>query len=368
MVEKLQVALDKYSYDIVVGEHVLASAGEWLAPHIPAKQAVIISDTNVARFWLHRLSNALEAAGIQYRSIVIPAGEQSKSFSQFEELMENLLAQAPDRKTTIIALGGGVVGDLAGFAASVLLRGVPYIQIPTSLLAQVDSAVGGKTAINSQHGKNLIGSFHQPALVLTDVATLSTLPARELKSGYAEIVKYGLIGDEKFFAWLEQHGENILAGDAQAATHAIVESCKAKATFVSEDEKEHGKRALLNFGHTFAHALEAETGMGDALLHGEAVAVGMMLAMRASVLMKLCPQADYERVLTHYRKVGLLHTLPLSHSWDAGRIMAHFAHDKKAHAGKPIFILSSGIGKTFIDPAADMEAIRQALVEACANV
>ncbi|MFO0388600.1 MAG: 3-dehydroquinate synthase [Alphaproteobacteria bacterium] len=368
MTEKIRVALGTHSYDIVVGENLLARAGEIIAPHLPSRNVIIISDNQVSRFWLHRLSNALEAAKISYRSIVVPAGEQSKSISQFGELLEDLLSQAPDRKTSIIALGGGVVGDLAGFAASVLLRGVPYIQIPTSLLAQVDSAVGGKTAINSQHGKNLIGSFHQPLLVLTDVATLTTLPARELKAGYAEILKYGLIGDAAFFAWLEQNGEKILAGDAAATSHGIIESCKAKATIVAADEKEHGKRALLNFGHTFAHALEAETGMGDALLHGEAVAIGMVLALRASVMMKLCPQADYDRVLAHYQKTGLPHRLPASHAWDAAKIMHHFSHDKKANAGKPTFILTHGIGSTFIEQSPNMEAIRQTLVEACANV
>ncbi len=368
MTETIRVALGTHSYDIMVGENLLAKAGELAKAHIPAGRAVIISDTNVARFWLHRVSNALEAVKIQYRSIVIPAGEQSKNFAQFGELLENLLAQAPDRKTVIIALGGGMVGDLAGFAASVLLRGVPYIQIPTSLLAQVDSSVGGKTAINSQHGKNLIGSFHQPAMVLTDVATLSTLPARELKAGYSEMLKYGLIGDETFFAWLEQNGEKILSGDAPAATHGIVKSCRAKAAIVAEDEKEQGRRALLNFGHTFAHALEAETGMGDALLHGEAVAIGMLLAMRASVLMKKCPKSDYDRVLAHYNKTGLLYTLPAGFEWKPDSIMAHFAHDKKAASGKPAFILSNGIGKTFIETNPDMDAIRQALVEACATV
>ncbi len=368
MAEKIHVALGAHSYDIMVGENLLASAGELLAPHLSARRAIIISDNQVARFWLHRISNALEAAKIQYRSVIVPAGEQSKSIQQFGELLEDLLSQAPDRKTTIIALGGGMVGDLAGFAASVLLRGVPFIQIPTSLLAQVDSSVGGKTAINSQYGKNLIGSFHQPSLVLTDVATLSTLPARELKAGYAEMLKYGLIGDAAFFAWLEQNGEKILAGDANATTQGIVTSCKAKATIVAEDEKEHKRRALLNFGHTFAHALEAETGMGDALLHGEAVAIGMLFALRASVIMNKCPQSDYGRVLAHYKKTQLPTSLPKGHAWNTEKIMAHFAHDKKTTAGTPTFILSLGIGKAFIESAPDMDAIRQTLVEACANV
>ncbi len=367
MTQTLRVELCERSYDILVGERLLADAGTHIAPLLKGKKVIIVTDEQVARLYLHRLSNALEEKKIQYRSIVVKPGEGTKSLSAFGDLMESLLEQHPDRKTTLIALGGGVVGDITGFAASVLLRGVDFIQIPTTLLSQVDSSVGGKTGINSRFGKNLIGSFHQPLLVLADVSTLSTLPPRERRAGYAEIVKYGFIDNPGFFAWLEKNGAGVLDGDSVLAAQAVAASCKAKAAIVAKDEKESGVRALLNFGHTFGHALEAETGFSDTLLHGEAVAIGMAMAFAASVKMGLCPHADEARVLAHYKAVGLpASPLSLRPNWDIDHLMAHFGHDKKAEAGKLTFILTRGIGKAFIAHDVDAALIRQVLAETCA--
>ncbi len=366
MPETLKVELGARGYDIVVGERLLADAGKHCAGALKGRRVIIVSDEQVARLYLHRLTGALEDEKIQYRAVIVKPGEGTKSLASFSELMESLLEQNPDRRTVLIALGGGVVGDLTGFAASVLLRGVDFIQMPTTLLSQVDSSVGGKTGINSKQGKNLIGSFHQPILVLADVSTLATLPARERKSGYAEIIKYGFIDRPEFFAWLEQYGAKLLAGDAAATAYAVVESCKAKAAIVAADEKEANVRALLNFGHTFGHALEAETGFSDTLLHGEAVAIGMALAFRASVMMGLCPKADLERVLAHYKAVGLPSSpLDIRKDWDIDRLMAHFAHDKKAESGKLTFVLAKGIGKTFVAKDTAASDIRKTLEETC---
>jgi 3-dehydroquinate synthase len=365
-IERLHVDLAERGYDIVVGERLLARAGEYILPVLKGKNVIIISDSNVSRFYLHRLSNALEESKISFRSLIVPAGEGTKSLSSFSELMENLLEQKPDRRTVLIALGGGVVGDLTGFAASALLRGVDFIQIPTTLLSQVDSSVGGKTGINSRFGKNLIGSFHQPILVLSDVATLITLPKRELLSGYGEVVKYGFINDPEFFGWLEQNAQAMLAGDAVLQAQAILKSCAAKASIVAADEKENNIRALLNFGHTFAHAFEAETGYGEALLHGEAVAIGMVLAFVASVKLGICPQEDLTRAKAHLQAVGLLTSpLEISRDWNIDALMEHFTRDKKAMNGKLTFVLSRGIGKAFIENSVDANIIRQVLVEEC---
>ncbi len=362
---RLVVALGERSYDIVVGERILGKAGQYILPLIRGKKVLIVCDETVAKLYLHRLTNALEEAQIRSRSILVKPGEGSKSMASFGELMEALLAEKPDRKTTLIALGGGVIGDLTGFAASVLLRGVEFIQIPTTLLSQVDSSVGGKTGINSRWGKNLIGSFHQPRLVLADVATLATLPKRELLSGYAEVLKYGLINDTAFFGWLEQHGAGLIGGDTALMTEAILRSCAAKAAIVGEDEKESGVRALLNLGHTFGHALEAETGYGDALLHGEAVAIGMVLALKMSVVMGLCPQADMDRVIAHYKTVGLAFCpKSIRKDWNVDALMEHFTRDKKAEGGKLTFILLRGIGKAFITQEVNVETLRDMLAKA----
>lgn len=362
---QLRVALGERSYDIVVGERILGKSGSYILPLLKGKRVLIVCDETVARLYLHRLTNALEEAQIRSRAILVKPGEGSKSIAVFGELMESLLAEKPDRKTMLIALGGGVIGDLTGFAASVLLRGVDFIQIPTTLLSQVDSSVGGKTGINSQWGKNLIGTFHQPRLVLADVATLSTLPKRELLSGYAEVVKYGLINDEPFFSWLEDKGAALLSGDAGLMGEAILRSCAAKAAIVGEDEKESGVRALLNLGHTFGHALEAETGFGDALLHGEAVAIGMVMACKLSVVMGLCPQSDMDRVVAHYKAVGLpFCPKSVRADWNVDALMEHFTRDKKAEGGKLTFILLRGIGKAFITQEVDVACLREVLAKA----
>lgn len=365
-IQKLHVSLDKRGYDIVIGERLLARAGEYIAPLLKGKNVIIISDSNVSKLYLHRLTNSLEDAGIRSRSLVLPAGEATKSLDNFARLIENLLEQKPDRSTVLIALGGGVVGDITGFAASVLLRGVNFIQIPTTLLSQVDSSVGGKTGINSQLGKNLIGSFHQPVLVLTDVATLSSLPKREMLAGYAEVVKYGFINDPVFFAWLEKNATAMLAGNSELQTQAILKSCKAKADIVAADEKEQNIRALLNFGHTFGHALEAETGYSDTLLHGEAVAIGMVMAFAASVKIGICPKEDLQRAKAHLQAVGLpVSPLDIRKEWDTSALMEHFTRDKKATGGKLTFIMTHGIGKAFIENNVDAGIIRQTLVETC---
>ncbi len=365
-IQKLNVKLDKGGYEIVVGERLLARAGEYISPLLKGKNVIIISDSNVAKLYLHRLTNSLEDAHIRSRSLIVPPGEATKSLESFSRLMENLLEQKPDRSTVLVALGGGVVGDLTGFAASVLLRGVNFIQIPTSLLAQVDSSVGGKTGINSGFGKNLIGSFHQPVLVLTDVATLTSLPKREMLSGYAEVVKYGFISDPEFFTWLEKNAGAMLAGDSELQAQAIITSCKAKADIVAADEKEQNIRALLNFGHTFGHALEAETGYSDTLLHGEAVAIGMALAFAASVKMGICPKEDSDRAKAHMQAVGLpISPQDIRKEWNIDALMEHFTHDKKTTGGKLTFIMTRGIGKAFIENNIDAAIIRQILVESC---
>jgi 3-dehydroquinate synthase len=294
--------------------------------------------------------------------VVVPAGEASKDFAEFGRLMERLLDQRPDRDTVLIALGGGVVGDLCGFAASVLLRGVGFIQVPTTLLAQVDSSVGGKTAINTRHGKNLVGTFYQPRLVLADTGVLDTLPRRELLAGYAEIAKYGLVDDEPFFAWLENYGHAVIDGDARARSEAIARSCQSKARIVAQDEREQaGVRDLLNLGHTFGHALEKETGYGGELLHGEAVAIGMVLAFDMSAALGLCPASDARRVRGHLEAVGLPVsplTIPGSNvrGWDAARLVDHMRADKKNRDGKLTFILARGIGQSFVRRGVDGEA------------
>ncbi len=344
----LHVALGSRSYDIVIGDGLLAQAGSLVAPLLRSRRVIIVSDDMVAELYLETLQASLEGAGLRHESIVLPHGEQTKRFAVLEELLDRLLAFTPDRKVTLIALGGGVIGDITGFAASILLRGVDFIQIPTTLLAQVDSSVGGKTGINARQGKNLIGSFYQPRLVIADIATLLTLPRRELLAGYAEVVKYGVIRDPQFFGWLEQEAESAFAGDKKALSHIVRESCKAKAAIVASDERESGIRAVLNFGHTLGHALEAETGFSDALLHGEAVAIGMVLAMRLSMMRGLCREQDCERLEAHLEKVGLRTSPRAIGKFDTARLIEHCTHDKKASDGGLTFILAEGIGKAII--------------------
>lgn len=362
------VALGDRSYTIEIGGGLLDRAGELIAPLAPSRRAIVVSDSNVAPRHLPRLTAALEAAGFRVGSAVVPAGEGSKSLESFGRLLEELLAQRPDRNTMLVALGGGVVGDLTGFAAAVLLRGVEFVQIPTTLLSQVDSSVGGKTGINSAHGKNLIGAFHQPRLVLADTDLLDTLPPRELRAGYAEVAKYGLIDDAGFFAWLEANGAAALAGDRAARIEAIAVSCRSKARIVALDERESGPRALLNLGHTFGHALERETGYGAELLHGEAVAIGMVMAFDLSAALGLCPRADAERVRRHLAAVDL----PVSpakigqRQWTTRRLLEHMAHDKKVQDGRLTFILARGIGQSFVARDIDLAAVEAVIERALA--
>ena len=346
----LSVALAGRGYDILVEDGALDRAGALLAPFLRRGRCLIVTDTNVAAKQLPRLRAALAATGISVAVETLPPGEATKSWAQLAALTDAMLAHGIERGDHVIALGGGVIGDLVGFAAAILKRGCGFVQVPTTLLAQVDSSVGGKTAINSAAGKNLIGAFHQPGYVLIDPTTLNTLPARDVRAGYAEVVKYGLIDDPAFFAWCEAEGTMLLAGDPAARAHAIGRSVAAKAAIVAADERETtGTRALLNLGHTFGHALEAETGFGDRLLHGEGVAAGMALAFRFSARLGLCPAADADRVTTHLRAAGLPAGLREAGVDAPGEtLVAHMAHDKKMEGGRLPFLLAHGIGKTFL--------------------
>jgi 3-dehydroquinate synthase len=348
--QRLAVELGARRYEIVVGSGLLARAGPALATVLRRPDAIIVTDANLAATsHLTVLEGSLKAAGIAPRRVMLPPGEATKSITHLAELMDRLLDLGVDRATTILAFGGGVIGDLAGFAAAILLRGLDYVQIPTTLLAQVDSAIGGKTGINARHGKNLVGAFHQPRLVLADISVLASLPPRQLRAGYAEVVKYGLIDRPDFFSWLEAHGPEVLAGDPAAQQRAVLESCRAKAAVVAADEREGGVRALLNLGHTFAHALEAACGYGDELAHGEAVALGMVLAFDLSVRLGLCPAADAGRVRGHLAAAGLPTTLRAvrPQGFAPETLLAAMGHDKKAEAGRLRFVLTRGIGRAF---------------------
>ena len=348
--ESVPVSLGDRSYDISIGEGLLARAGGIVAPLLRRPMTAIVTDSNVAAAHLATLERALAAHGIRSTAIIMPPGEATKSYQHLAELCDRLLAAGIERRDRIIAFGGGVIGDLAGFAAAILRRGVDFIQIPTTLLSQVDSSVGGKTGINSPHGKNLIGAFHQPLAVITDISLLNTLPKRELASGYAEVAKYGLLGDKGFFEWLEAAAPTIMRGDAQARIHAIKRSCEAKARIVAEDETETGVRALLNLGHTFGHALESATNYSQRLLHGEGVSIGMVQAFRFSERLKLCAPGTSERVALHLKGVGLpTHVSQIPGDLPpAATLLDMMRQDKKAQGGKLTFILVKGVGEAFI--------------------
>lgn len=356
------VALGARSYDVVIEAGLLARAAEFLAPLSRGRPMPIVADANVAPH-LDTLRASLMAAGITGEAIIIPAGEASKSWATLERLTDRLLELGVERGDHVIALGGGVIGDLVGFATAILKRGCGFVQIPTTLLAQVDSSVGGKTGINARAGKNLIGAFHQPKMVLIDPAVLDTLPLRQLKAGYAEVVKYGLIDDAAFFGWCEENGAALLAGDAAAREYAIAHSVSAKARIVGEDEFETtGRRALLNLGHTFGHALEAEAGFSDRLLHGEAVAAGCALAFGYSAAHGLCPAEDALRVAAHWQEVGLPDGLAAAGiSASAEQLVEHMRHDKKASGGQIPFLLARGIGLTYLDKEVSLEDVRSFL-------
>ena len=364
----ISVNLEDRSYRIVIGPGLLAEAGRLMLPVLDEHRVVVLTDGNVAGLHLDSLTRALDTAGIGHQTIVLPAGEGTKSLGELGALLERLLDLRIERGTTIVACGGGVVGDVAGFAASVVLRGVGYVQAPTTLLAQVDSSVGGKTGINTRHGKNLVGTFYQPRLVLADTGVLDTLPTRQLLAGYAEIVKYGVIADRDFFAWLERNGESAIAGDQQARIRAIERSCRMKAEVVGEDERESGRRAILNLGHTFAHALEAETAYGESLLHGEAVAAGMCLATELSVRLGMCANDELSRLRHHLSAVGLPTGLPPHPKgrWDAGRLLDLMRSDKKVRGGQPTFILVRGIGTACVAHDVPLDVVRGVLTDAAA--
>lgn len=347
-VKTIQVALGERSYPVQIETGLLERAGELLAPYTRDKPTVLVSDETVWALQGERLN-------LDVRPILLPPGEGSKSWAALEALLDRLAAHGVERGDPVIAFGGGVIGDLAGFAAAILKRGCPYVQIPTTLLAQVDSAVGGKTGINTKAGKNMVGAFHHPSLVLIDPLCLDTLPPRELRAGYAEVVKYGLLGDADFFAWCEASGYKLLEGDAAAREHAIATCVAAKAAIVAADERETtGRRALLNLGHSFAHALEAETGLSDALLHGEAVALGLVLAFRLSAERGLCSEADAARVAAHLESAGLPTRLETG---SGASLTAHMARDKKAKDGRVPLILARGIGQAFVDDTVALDAV-----------
>ena len=353
------VDLDGSGYKILIGSGFLDDIGKIIKNHFLGRQVIIISDKNVAELYLEKTAEILKASSIQTSSIVVPAGEQAKSFSTFQFVAEKILQQGVERNSIVLAFGGGVIGDLAGFVASVILRGIRVIQIPTTLLAQVDSSVGGKTGINVSSGKNLVGTFYQPSMVLADTNTLKTLSQREFRAGYAELVKYGLINNAEFFSWLEKNHQEIFSCQTETI-QAISQACQAKRRFVQDDQFEKGKRALLNLGHTFAHALEGAVSYDTKrLIHGEAVAIGMILAFGFSVQMNLAPIEDYNRVLNHLKNVGL----PVSIAEIEGAkvsvdiLMDYMARDKKVSNNTLTFILTRGIGQAFIAHKIDADAV-----------
>ena len=360
----VNVALGARAYDIVIGRGVLASLGTRVAALKPDAKAAIVTDESVSRYHLKAAEASLASANISSTSVIVPPGEGSKSIASFERVCDALIATKIERGDLVIALGGGVVGDLAGFAAASVRRGLDYVQVPTTLLAQVDSSVGGKTGINSRHGKNLIGAFHQPILVITDTALLDTLPAREFCAGYAEVAKYGLLGDAAFFSWLEANWKDIFAG-GPAREHAIATSCRMKAAFVVRDEGETGDRALLNLGHTFGHAFEASAGFSNRLLHGEAVALGMVMAFSFCARRGLIPVAEAERVERHLAAVGLpTHLSDVSGGLPGiDRLMELMEQDKKVKRGKLTFILVRAIGQAFVAPDVSAADVRAFLAE-----
>jgi 3-dehydroquinate synthase len=380
MTETIHVSLGARSYDVHVGPGLIARAGELIAPFAPSKRVFVVTDKTVVKHHGEALQASLQSAGLTIgATIALNPGEETKSFAGLEHLCRALLAANISRNDLVIAFGGGVIGDLAGLAAGLVKRGVDFVQIPTTLLAQVDSSVGGKTAIDTPEGKNLVGLFHQPRLVLADTDVLKTLSPRERRAGYAEIVKVGLIGDADFFAWCETAAEHILAKPAQsksgaqtifnrfedaALATAVKRAIAFKARVVEEDETEQGRRALLNLGHTFAHALEAHSGYSTDLKHGEAVAAGMALAFQLSANLGLAPEADARRVREHLKSAGFitdLRQLPGA-PFNADKLLQLMATDKKAQAGKLTFILARGIGRAYIEPDAPADVVRELLL------
>jgi shikimate kinase/3-dehydroquinate synthase len=351
----------------VIGDGLLARAGALLAPVLPQKRAVVVSDANVARLHMRTVLDSLRENGFQTSSVIVPAGEATKTVESYLSVVDQLLEARVERRTAVIALGGGVVGDLAGFAAATTLRGLPFAQIPTTLLSQVDSSVGGKTGVNTKRGKNLVGAFYQPKIVLADTGSLATLPPRELRAGYAEIAKAGLIGDAAFFAWCERHGPAVVGGDRAAQAEAIERACAFKAAVVGDDEREekpNDGRALLNLGHTFGHALEAEYGYDGGLLHGEGVAIGLGLAFRLSEKLGHCSMEDVDRVVSHVAAVGMAADLrSLNRRFSAATLLGHTRRDKKMRDGALHFVLVHGIGEAFTSSDVPADAVEELLRE-----
>jgi 3-dehydroquinate synthase len=360
------VALAGRSYDILIEGGLIARAGALIRPVLGARRLVVLTDENVARHHLAALETSLAEADYRFDTVVVPPGEQAKDLHRFPDLAERLLSLNLERGTALVALGGGVIGDLAGFAAASLLRGLDFVQIPTTLLAQIDSSVGGKTGLNARRGKNLVGAFHQPRLVLADLDALATLPRREWLAGYGEMVKYGLLGDARFFERLEREREQILAGAAGPLGEAVAHCCRMKAEIVAEDEREAGRRALLNLGHTFGHALEAETGYGPDLLHGEAVAIGMMLAADLSRRLGTFSADDYARLERHLTAAGLMTRIDQvpGGPFPADRLIPHMSHDKKVSDGRIAFVLMRGIGDSYQRRDVPAEVVRECFLAA----
>ncbi len=363
---RIDVGLGERAYPVLIGPGLLAQAGELILPLLKRPRTAVVTDETVAAAHGRTLLDSLAAAGVKAQTIVLPAGEETKSFAHLAELSGRLLDLKLDRGDLIVAFGGGVVGDLAGFAAAIYKRGIDFIQIPTTLLAQVDSSVGGKTAIDTPQGKNLIGAFHQPRLVLADLDVLATLPERQMRAGYAEVLKYGLLGDFSFFEWLEANGRRALAREPEALGRAVARSVEMKAEIVAEDEKEtSGRRALLNLGHTFGHALEAESGFGEDLLHGEGVALGCALAFRFSARLGLCSGQEAERATAAIAAAGLPTRLEqlTAGPFDADALLGHMAQDKKAEGDRLTFILTRGLGQAFLAKEVDAGEVRAFLIE-----
>ena len=367
--EIISVGLGIRAYNIIIGTDILINAGQFIKPVLKLPRVIIVSDDNVAPLHLEILTRSLANHDILYDSIILPAGEPTKSFDSLTALINDIMTLGIERKSTLIALGGGVVGDLTGFAAAILLRGIDFIQIPTSLLAQVDSSVGGKTGINIATGKNLVGAFHQPKLVLADINSLNTLTKRDFLAGYAEMVKYGAINKPDFFAWLEKHGEDMINGDVQARIHGVKVSCMAKAEIVALDETEQNMRALLNLGHTFGHSLETAVGYGSKLVHGEAVSIGMVMAFDLSVMLGLCVAENAVRLRRHLVKMGL----PVSPidiagiTWNADDLIDIMGKDKKVSQGMMTFILAKSIGNSFVTNDVPIDILRQCVVDSIKN-
>ncbi len=366
MHQTVRVELGERSYNVEIGPDLITQAGALIAPLLPRPKLAVLTDETVAALHLEALRTGLANAGVEMTALALPAGEATKSWPQFERAVEWLLAEKVERRDVVVALGGGVIGDLAGFAAAVMRRGVRFVQIPTSLLAQVDSSVGGKTGINAPHGKNLIGAFHQPSLVLADTSVLGTLTERDFLAGYGEVVKYGLLGDAEFFQWLEANGPLLASGGMAARVQAVTRSVQMKADIVARDETEQGDRALLNLGHTFCHALEAATGYTDRLLHGEGVAVGCALAFELSARLGLCAQEDPSRVRAHLRAMGMktdLADIP-GDLPDAEVLVDLMAQDKKVIDGQLRFVLAHGIGQAFVTSDVPKDTVVSVLQDA----